>query len=179
MLTKIKFICISLSIIPLSACMTMNGSGNYNHSQPNEYQMSPLYPEGYENTVIYSNNPYALPSDLSMSENNTSGKPAATPIASKDVDKTWVFTQNPASYTIRVSENEKASQVARTLQNIPKNERTAEVKSQQNGKVIYQGLYGSYPSQDAANNALNQLPQAVKQGATVETWSAVQQSIAD
>ena len=55
----------------------------------------------------------------------------------------------------------------------------AEIKYQNQGKAYYKGVYGSYPSFDAAQQALNNLPDDVKKGAGVKTWGSVQSSVAE
>lgn len=179
MLTKTKVMCISLCVVNLSACMT-GGQHDYSNAQSYDYQTSPLYPEGYDNTVIYSNDSYNTTTQQTpvVPESYHVGS-TRSPIASKDLDKTWVTSQNPASYTIQIAEGDKAARVAGTLQKAPKNERMAEVKYQHDGKEYYKGLYGTYPNQEAANKALNALPDDVKQGAAVQTWGSVQQNITE
>ena len=177
MLTKTKIICASLCALNLSACMT-SGSRDEGHYQTYDNQASPLYPDGYDTTVVYGNNPYETTREVMTPESYHLGT-SRPPVSSKDLDKTWVSSQSPNGYTIQLSNDEKASHVAGVLQKIPKNERMAEIKYQHDGKTSYKGLYGSYPSAEAAHNALNTLPNDIKQGAQVEPWGTIQQEITE
>ena len=177
MLTQTKMICISLCMVNLSACMT-SGQHDYVSNQPYDYQATPLYPEGYENTVVYTTDSYNTPQGM-QTPNNYPVTTKQSPVASKDMDKAWVTSQSPTGYTIQMSENEKASYVARALQKAPKNERMAEVKYKQNGKDYYKGLYGSFPDAESATKALEALPGDIKQAARIETWGTVQQSLVE
>ena len=177
MLTKLKIICISLCVVNLSACMT-GGQRSYSSAQSYDYQTSPLYPEGYDNTVVYGNTHYPSQQTVIVPDSYHVGA-FQSPTASKDLDKTWVSSQNPMGYTIQIADDEKAARVAGTLQKAPKNEHMAEVKYQRDGKAYYKGLYGTYPDQDAANKALSALPEDVKQSAAIQTWGSVQQNITE
>lgn len=177
MLTKTKIICVSFCVIHLSACMT-SGANHYTTPQPYDYQTTPLYPEGYDNTVVYSNAAFEEKQELVIPNSYHVGT-AQSPIASKDLDKSWVNNQNPGNYTIQISEDEKAAHVAGVLQKAPKNEHMAEVKYQQNGKAYYKGLYGSFPTAEAATKALDALPADIKEGAKIESWGSVQQNVTE
>ena len=87
--------------------------------------------------------------------------------------------QNAQGYTIELADGDKAAQVAGALYKAPKNQRTAEVKYQQGGKTYYKGLYGSYPSYDAAQQALSTLPADVKQKAGIKSWGSVQHGVGE
>lgn len=174
MLTNIRLVCISICSISLSACMS-GGAGNYSNYQPYDYQSAPLYPEGYENTVVYDYPEAPSQKGVTVPASYYVGN--TTPVSSKDVDRTWVNNQNPAGYTIEVADGDQAWQVAGSLQKTPKDAHSAEIKYQNNGKAHYKGVYGSYPNYDAANQALNALPEDVRQRASIKTWGSVQQSI--
>ncbi len=101
-----------------------------------------------------------------------------SPMSHKDSDKSWVKNQSPQAYTIEVADGEKASQVAAKLYKIPKKDRMAEIKYQaNNGKASYKGLYGSYSSYEEAQKAFATLPEEVKQGAGIKSWSNIQSTI--
>ncbi len=99
---------------------------------------------------------------------------SASPISAKVRDNTWVNNQNPIGYTILVAEDEQPAVVAKALYQLPKNNRTAEVKRQRFGKTYYQGVYGSYQTKTQALQALETLPDAIKTQAKVEYWQRVQ-----
>lgn len=174
MLTNIRLLSVGLCIMSLSACM-IDGSNNATDYSTYQAQPSTLYPDGYDTTVGYSQ-PIESKKGVVVPESyhvSTYG----SPVSAKDVDRTWVASQNPQSYTIEIADDEKASRVAGALQQTPKNEHTAEVKYQRNGQTAFKGLYGTYPSQEAAQQALSTLPADVKQNASVKTWGTVQNNI--
>ncbi len=182
-LGKTRITAIALCTASLSACM-MNGtnSNNSNYYLPENPQTTPLYPEGYESVNTYvSPQPQPIPqADHEVQVPETYHISSThSPTSAKEVDKTWVTTQNPHGYTIELAEGDKASSVARVLYQAPKNERTAEVKYQRFGKAYYKGLYGSYPNYEAAQQALNELPADVKQNAHIKNWSSVQSGLGE
>ncbi len=177
MLTHARIICVFIGVIGLSGCLTTK-TNEYNNSQSYDYQPSPLYPDGYDNTVAYGNDVYSEPKEVVVPDSYHVSATRA-PIASKDLDRGWVNSQNPMGYTIQLADDEKPARVAGLLQKAPKNERMAEVKYQHNGKAYYKGLYGTYTTQDDANKALNALPDEIKHGAGIKTWESVQQTVAD
>ena len=172
--------CLSLLSCSLTACVT-DGTSNSTFYPNEPAPGSMLYPEGYE-----SNSNYNLPNVTREPESVPVPSPApvqdvivpesyhvtatAAPTRPKDVDRSWVSSQNPQGYTIELAEGDKAAQVAGVLYRAPKAERSAEVKS----KRGYTGVYGSYPSYEAAQQTLNALPDDVKQRAAIKTWGSVQ-----
>lgn len=167
--------CIGLSF--LSAC-SLDGvyDNDYHWSVPDSQENNQPYPEGYDTLVSQDNSPTYnrhTPQNVAVPESYHVGI-TNTPMASKDEDKRWVETQNPEGYTIEIAEDSKPAHVANTLQQTPKNEHSAEVKSQQGS---YLGLYGSYSSKEAAENKLNTLPENIKQNARVKNWRSVQKEI--
>ena len=179
MLIKTKIIGITLGVAGLSAC----SSSFYQHSDLNPYQSSTpgaavqLYPDGYDNGGAYAPKE-AGKQQIVVPETYHVGTTQA-PASFKDRDSTWISSQNPQGYTIEVAPGEKAAEVAGTLQKVPKNERMAEVKYQQDGKTYYKGIYGTYPSYEAAQQALSALPEEVKQSAGIKTWGSVQSSVTE
>lgn len=178
MLTTLRIISVSLCTISLTACM-IDGTSQIDYPS-NGYQNSPLYPEGYDNAGYYSNyrEEARTQKNVSVPESYHVGA-YRSPVAPKDVDKAWVAGQSPQAYTIELANDEKAARVAGTLQKAPKSERTAEVKYHQQGKVYYKGLYGSYPTQQAAQDALNALPDDVKKGSQVSAWGNIQDNLSE
>jgi len=171
---KTRILVVSLGVVSLSACMTDN-IGSYDNNL-NTYQGSYLYPEGYDNAgdvnQVSSKQTVVVPESYHVSALHG-------PTSPKDLDKTWIDSQNPQSYTIELADSDKPSQVASALSKAPKNEHMAEVKYQNQGKTYYKGLYGTYPSYDAAQQALKVLPDDVKQGAGVKAWENVQRSVSE
>ena len=160
----------------LSAC-TIDGTDN-SDSYWDFYSSSPdrnqPYPEGYD-TLVYEKPIKPLPNRygtqrVSVPESYHLGM-NSTPVASKDEDKRWIDGQNPQGYTIEVAEDSKPAAVANTLQKTPKNERAAEVQSQHGS---YLGVYGSYPTREAAENKLNGLPDDIKRNAKIKNWQNIQ-----
>lgn len=177
MLNHTKLLSICLCISGLSACTTDNTTTIYPDDrpyQPYTYSGTQLYPEGYENTGYTE-----LPKDnkqVDVPETYHVGA-SHSPTPHTNVDHEWVNSQSAQGYTIELADGDKASQVAGALQKAPKNERTAEVKYQREGKTYYKGLYGTYPSYEAAQQALGSLPTDLKQQAGIKKWSSVQSGI--
>ena len=163
---------VYLCITQLTACMSSEPE-TYTDYNTYGHDGTELYPQGYE-TGLYryeelprTKAPVVVPETYHVGAYHS-------PTPSKDVDAHWVNTQNPQGYTIELADGDKASEVANTMQKTPKSERTAELKYQHEGKTHYKGVYGSYPSRDAAEKALNALPPDVKQNAGITTWDRVQ-----
>ena len=176
MITKTKLITLTVCLASLSACGTFN-NGAYD-STYNSYSSqagTQLYPEGYENAAAYTN---TVPEkkEVVVPESYHVGT-YQSPTSFKDRDSSWVSSQNPQGYTIELANGEKPAEVAGVLQKAPKTERMAEVKYQNQGKAYYKGIYGSYPSFDAAQQALNSLPEDIRKSADVKTWGSVQSSV--
>ena len=177
MLTKTTLLSLCLSITGLTSCVTDNSS-TYDDYKAYTYNTSTqlYYPQGYDNTGYYAD---AVPTEQKVVEVPESYHIGAyhSPTPHTDVDRSWVKSQNATGYTIELADGDKPSDVAGTLQKAPKTERTAEIKYQQGGKTYYKGLYGTYPSYEAAQKALGALPQDVKQKAGIKAWGSVQSGV--
>lgn len=171
---KWKSILLSLSVLNLSSCMVTDNEGYSPSYQSYTYDNSQLYPNvnSYDTSYRYANSEQVVnvPNSYHVGEYHS-------PVSFKDRDRTWVSGQNPQAYTIEIAEGDKASQVAKQLYKMPKNDRMAQVKYQANGKPHYKGVYGTYPDVQSAQKALDALPSDVKQGASVKNWGAVQQNL--
>lgn len=171
MLNNNKTLSLLICVTSLSACTSM-GPNPYMTNQPYVYDGSQLYPEGYE-SIDYSS--MGEKTQVVVPESyHVSAEHAPTP--HQDIDRHWVNEQNSQNYTIELADGDKASQVANTLYKAPKNEHMAELKYSRNGKTYYKGLYGSYPTHEAAEQALSALPADIKQSAGIKTWNSVQSS---
>ena len=174
MLNKTRILSICVCVSSLSACTTY-GPDNSTSAQPYAYEApQQLYPEGYESTGYneqpQGKQPVVVPESYHVGVNHS-------PTPHTDRDKEWVNSQNSQAFTIELADEEKASQVANTLYKAPKNERMGEVKYQRDGKTYYKGLYGSFPSYEAAQQALSALPSDVKQNAGIKKWASVQNGV--
>ncbi|MDF1757126.1 MAG: SPOR domain-containing protein [Legionellaceae bacterium] len=178
MMKTIKIILISFSAMYLSACM-MDGTSmsNFGSYRPYGYSDSQMvYPEGYESYGSYEQGGYdpERRTESKVVVPNSYHVGSGNPTPSKDLDKNWVNSQNPQSYTIELANDRKPSKVAGVLYKAPKNERSAEVKTSSGS---YKGLYGSYPTYEAAQEKLNSLPDNVKKGAGIKSWGSVQNDV--
>ena len=144
--------------------------------QPYHYEDTQVYPEGYE-SISYSGVSQEKKEVMVPETYHVGAYHSPTPHTNRDRD--WVNTQSPQNYTIELADGDKASDVANALYKAPKSERMAEVKYQRGGKVYYKGLYGSYPSQEAAQQALEALPNDIKEKAGVKSWGSVQSNVTD
>jgi len=163
---------IILGVIGLSACSTLQPNAGFNPYPYDYNNNAPLYPESYESTSAPTTYPIEETSQKFM---NTST--VATRQPAKDVDHQWIASQSAQAYTIVLSNSEHPSTVASALSQAPKNQRMAEIKYQKDNQAYYEGLYGSYPTREAAEEAYNALPTDLKSGANVAPWSAVQRQV--
>lgn len=179
MLTKTRLIGIMMCTASLSACMPYNHNG-YGNFRSYTQDGALVYPEngGY---YQYDENNYEPPTrrpqkQVVVPETYHVGRYHSPP-SHKSRDRQWVSSQNPSSYTIELADGESAAQVAGKLHKAPKNDRRAQLKYYQGNKTHYKGLYGSYPSYDAARKALDSLPADLKNRANIKTWSSVQSGV--
>jgi len=193
MITKNKKIGLLLCTFTLSACGVMKPNGQADYYAPYSFGQSqhtttaPLYPDGYDTSGgsyrdggesgqdSHGNGPYVPGSrkTVTVPEGYHVGS-EHSPASFNEREKSWVDRQNPQNYTVELDDNEKASQVALTLQKAPKDARKAEIKYNRGGKKYYKGVYGTYTNYGAAQQALNALPEELKQNARVKTWGSVQ-----
>lgn len=179
-ITKLFFILITGTIL-LSSCASMDRQEyvyrRYTGYQPDLYRYDNLvyYGQSYESGANYSDGSQSI--YTSSNQNLYNRMERVNPASHKDLDRSWVKNQNPQSYTIELANGEKASQVAGKLYKAPKADRRAQIKYYENGKVGYKGVYGSYPSYEAAQKAMNNLPDELKQGAGIKNWSSVQSNM--
>ncbi len=168
---------ICLCSITLSGCFMDGTSESSYFSQPTPYEdrNNSLYPETYDSSFdtyrVNESKPYSqgvvVPQSYHLGATNS-------PPTAKDEDKQWVASQNPNGYTIQIEQNDKPATVARSLQQMPKNERSVEVRSQSGS---YIGLHGSYSNQEEATAQLNNLPSSVKDQAQIKNWESIQKEV--
>ena len=172
MLNKFKTLSLVVCVSGLSACAT--NSPEYSEPPTGSYQSyddNKLNPEGYEGDS-FAQTSYEK-KEVVVPENYFVG-PSHAPTSHKDMDREWVSQQSAQNYTIELATGDKPSDVANTLYQAPKNQRTAQIRMQQNGTESYKGFYGSFPNQEAAQEALGALPPNIKQNAKIQTWGTVQ-----
>lgn len=175
MLIKTRALGLCLCMAGITACSTDLPMVS-TYSQPYPDSNVQFYPGGYGNTnYVYSDLPQEKPQVEVPDSYHVGSYHSPTPHT--DMDKAWVNKQNAQSYTIELGDGDKPSQVANTLYKAPKDARTAEIKYQREGKTYYKGVYGTYPSYEEAQQALNKLPAEVKQNAGIKTWSSVQNGL--
>ncbi|KTD23573.1 Uncharacterised protein [Legionella lansingensis] len=164
-----KFLPVCVCVSSLCACSTFEGS------QYTNYPAYQYYPHPSTYFTIYGDVDYRYQrGEVNIPDSYHVG-PDHSPVSHKNVDSTWVHSQNPQGYTIEVAGGEKASEVARKLYKVPKNDRTAQIKYHGgDGRAYYKGVYGSYNSYEEAQKALNNLPEDIKQGADIQHWGNIQ-----
>lgn len=176
MLSKIRFLNICLCVSSLSACTTLYSPKSYTNYQYTTESTTQGYQDGYTMGGYYADSyqekSVSVPESYHVGVNHS-------PTPHTDRDKEWVNSQNSQNYTIELADAEKPSEVANTLYKAPKSERRAEIKYQRDGKAYYKGVYGTYPSYEAAQEALKSLPEDVKQSAGVKTWGSVQSGVTE
>lgn len=164
-----RLILSALVLGGLTACASdMNNHTVVGYYQPFPYVDSFAY--SGETNVSYMNDleekpPLTVPDSYHV---GTMGSP--TPHT--DLDKEWVDQQHATGYTIELADGDKASLVANTLLRAPKQERRAEISYQRAGKTYYKGVYGTYPTKEAAEQALKTLPAGVT--GQIKPWGSVQ-----
>lgn len=175
MLNKTQRLSLCLCISSLSACTTYDQTS----TQIDEYSTADtqLYPAIYQSN-LYLSDQYEGSKQVVVPESYHVGA-NHSPTSHSDRDRTWMNSQNSQSYTIELGNSDKASDVAKTLYKAPKNDRMAEIKYQKDGKTYYKGLYGTFPTQEAAEQALKALPEDIKQNAGVKTWGSVQTGVGE
>ncbi len=179
MIKIIRCASLVMCCVSLSACMIDGTSSHNSFDGTSQQPGTMLYPEGYEG-YTQTHAGYDLPDDGATAYQPSTHHvvvPASyhvgaisNPISPQDSDQSWVAQQNPQHYTIELAANDKASVVASTLAQAPKTARTAEIQD----RSEYKGFYGSYTNKEAALEAYEHLPDALKTQAKIETWADVQ-----
>ena len=166
---------IFISLTYLTGCSIDGTSSSFYNYEPHSSQSSQMvYPDSYDsqnyqNQEGYNQNPPKSSETVEVPDSYHVGY--GHPTSAKDMDKSWVKNQNPNSYTIELAHDAKPANVAGVLHQAPKNARSAEIKTN-NGS--YTGVYGTYPSYEAAKEKLDSLPDNVKQNANIKTWQSIQ-----
>ncbi|NDH67222.1 MAG: hypothetical protein EBY22_04810 [Gammaproteobacteria bacterium] len=172
------FCALSLSACVMDGTSTWDGTTNEGYfmpAMPDDYSNPPIYTQEYETSFdSYHSNSETSQTGVSVPQSYHLGGITNTPPVAKDEDKQWVANQNPDGYTIEIQKNAKPSQVANTLQKMPKNERSVEVRSHSG---TYLGLHGNYSSREAAEAQLNSLPSDIKEQAKIKKWHSVQNEV--
>ncbi|WP_242601953.1 SPOR domain-containing protein [Legionella yabuuchiae] len=171
MRSKIRVVTVISAVLILNACTSYNPHGYMNY-QTYTWGGEPLYPESYD--ASYTSRDYEQEKKPVVVPETYHVGAYHSPARAKDRDRNWVQSQSPSNYTIELAEGDKASKVAGTLVKAPKTDRRAQIRYEQNGTTRYKGLYGSYPTYEAAKQALNTLPDDVRAGAKIESWGSVQ-----
>ncbi len=177
----VKLLATSLSALYLTSCGMYSDSEQivYNSFPTETYQMysQESYPVNYYTNYNYNykenyrqNQGVVVPDSYHVGQHHS-------PQSFKDRDRLWVNSQNPGSYTIELADDEQAAAVAQKLYKAPKDDRRAQIKYQRNGKSYYKGLYGTYDNAEAAQKALNALPENVRTKAGVKNWGSVQSNL--
>ena len=170
MVHKIQRLTHILGILALAGCATDTPVNS------DEYLYQTAEPYAYDHTMYVVDLPVSQ-HGVEVPESYHVGY-QHTPKSHTDVDKSWAEQQYPQHYTIELTSSDQAASVAQVLYQAPKQAHMAELKYQQQGKNYYKGVYGTYPTHEAAQKALNDLPQALKEHADIKTWSSIQQTIA-
>jgi septal ring-binding cell division protein DamX len=172
--------CVSLSSCQLPSSMTDVWSDDWNgHVNANETPKqtptlygtpttTPTVKKGEGNVRTTPTSKVVMPPSYYLAE----GKP----VSHQTSDKDWVNKQEASGYTVELASGA-APAVAQTLQSAPKNEHMAQVQYDSNGQPVYVGVYGTYPTQEAAQAAVAKLPANLQSSATVQPWSNIQDKI--
>lgn len=170
-MNKLHYSALGICVLGLSSCMLNDPDLD-----------APPY-QTYDSTILFQQNSVETEVNYRAQEGRVNVPESYhvgqfhMPASFKDRDKTWVSSQNPNGYTIEIADGDKATQVAQKLYQTPKTDRAAQIQYQQQGKVYYRGVYGTYPDAASAQKALDALPAQVKQGAGIKNWSSVQKDL--
>lgn len=164
---KNKIVLILPCICILSACSTL--------TEPNAPTKEYIYPV---------NNPYEREMLATPNEEYTESKPLPTfvktaevpqrQVSAKNVDVAWVQQQNPGALTILVATEDQPLPVGMALTQTPKDQRSAALRYERNGHMQYSGVYGSYADQETAEQAMQKLPDELKNKAKIVSFSQMQ-----
>ena len=169
---KIKLATLSACVLSLTACTSVFEEQRtyyqgYRYDQSSSYSGNVQGADAQQAEDQEAKRPVAVPNSYHVNEYQA-------PASHKSRDKSWVNSQNPMGYTVEVGDDENAASVASSLQTAPKNNRSAQIKYQKDGKTYYKGDYGSYDNYQDAKKALDSLPADVKARARVKNWGTVQ-----
>jgi hypothetical protein len=100
------------------------------------------------------------------------------PVPASERDIEWINQQQPGHYTIQMMTDTKREAVAKTLLKSPKaGGRAAEFEHRDGQQTEYTGVYGTFESRQAAEEAMSKLPDDLKHSAKVEQWQNVQTKV--
>jgi septal ring-binding cell division protein DamX len=167
---------LSLSACVMDGTSTWDGTANDGYfmpAMPDDNSNPPMYMQEYDTSFdSYHSNVEASETGVIVPQSYHLG--SNQPPTAKDEDAQWVANKQPDDYTIQIKKDSKASQVANTLQKMPKNERSVEIRSHSG---TYLGLHGNYSNREAAEAQLNNLPPDVKAQAKIKKWDSVQNEV--
>lgn len=155
---------LSASIILLNACSSLTSS-----------------PQGVQEMVYPIDSPYDEPEQDGQTNEarplpkfvNTAEAPQPQ-MSAKHVDLSWIGQQEPNHLTILVNSDSNPLNVNQSLMKVPKDQRSAAVKYQNQGQAQYAGVYGSFQDQTEAQQALEHLPADVRSQAKIVNWQQLQ-----
>lgn len=88
-------------------------------------------------------------------------------------DDVWVSEQPKTAYTIELIQDSQPAVVANQLLRAPTSGHHAFYRYVKNGTTHYLGLYGSYTTHEAAQVAMDALPDQLKMRATIKRFNAL------
>ncbi|EGG98295.1 type II secretory pathway2C component ExeA (predicted ATPase) [gamma proteobacterium IMCC2047] len=110
-----------------------------------------------EDTSVFTPQPVMVKQSVSRASKIITATPAAKIIH----DENWVKSQPASNYTIQISVSEDKQKLIAWLRSQQPLAPLAYFPQQQNGKVVYKAIYGSFDDQAAAQKALREMPETL------------------
>ena len=110
-----------------------------------------------EDTSVFTPQPVMVKQSVSRASKIITATPGAKIIH----DENWVKSQPASNYTIQISVSQDKQKLIAWLRSQQPLAPLAYFPQQQNGKVVYKAIYGSFDDQAAAQKALREMPEAL------------------
>ncbi len=105
-------------------------------------------------------------------------KSATAPAVDAGPDTAWIWSQDPARYTIQLAAGSSEAAVLRVKQQVTLPDELAVAKALRNGKSWFVLVYGSFSTKESARDTIGRLPASLRQsGPWVRSFSSLQDEL--
>lgn len=105
-------------------------------------------------------------------------KSAMAPAVDAGPDAAWIWSQDPARYTIQLAAGTSEAAVLRVKQQVTLPDELAVAKALRNGKAWFVLVYGSFSTKESARDTIGRLPASLRQsGPWVRSFSSLQDEL--